>query len=332
MCLRSRVFILIFACSPLAALGVACGLDETGLFGDASLDVTTGTEGGLVDVAPYDVLNDVPLPPSCNNVDLSCLGFGAGLPDGWSPYVTSFDGGACPPGDFEGTPWVTNTRLANGSCACTCTPSGTWSCPSTAAMSTGITGCGPSAGVAVGQCQGQGGFHIQIVDASASGTVTCGAEAGPAAPLSDPVTLCSFGCEAGTAAFCGAPAGSRCIVTDGIQPCPGTGLTAHYVGASASPSCAACSCTTDSPPACAATAYVFHGYNGGFYHPNNSCDDGSVNNQNSMDTITLDGSCQNVGGFDSYEVQFGAPPQATCTAGAGSGDAGLASPKTVCCN
>jgi hypothetical protein len=325
---------LIFACTPAAALGVACGLDETGLFVDASLDVTTN-EGGLVDVAPYDVLNDVPLPPSCTNVDLSCLGFGAGLPDGWSPYITELDGGACPPGDFEGTPWVTNTRLQPGSCACTCTPVGTWSCPSEAGIATGATGCGLTNGpAAVGQCQSQNGFHIQLDDASASGTVSCNAgDAGPAAPLSDPVTLCSFGCEAGASVFCAAPAGSRCIVTDGIQTCPGSGLTAHYVGASAAPSCAQCGCNPLPAPNCDAVAYLFHGYLQGSYRANNNCDDGGIDNQNTMTTLPLDGGCQNVnGGFDSFEVQFGSAPPAKCNSGQGSGDAGLASPKTVCCN
>lgn len=323
---------MIFACSPLAALGVACGLDETGAFVDASIDVTTGTEGGLLDVVPYDVLNDVQLPPSCNTVDLSCLGFGAGLPDGWSPYITSFDGGACPPGDFKGTPWVTNTRLLAGSCGCSCTAAGTWSCPSTAAVGIGLN-CGSTGGVPVGQCQGQSSLHIQLDDASVSGSVTCNpGDAGPAAPQSDPVTLCSFGCEAGAAAFCASPAGTRCIVTDGVQTCPGTGLTAHYVGASASPSCAACTCKPDTPSGCPGTAYLFHGYFTGSYHANTACDDGGGNGQNTMETVTLDGSCQLVTAYDSYEVVFGAAPQATCTPGVGSGDAGLASPKTVCCN
>jgi len=326
------VLFLLFACSPLAALGVACGLDENGLLADSSLDAIGSNEGGLLDVAPYDVLNDVPLPPSCTTVDLSCLGFGGGLPDGWSPYVTSFDGGACPAGDFTGTSWVTNTRLAQGSCACSCTTSGSWSCPSTASVGTGYTTCGANGSVTVGQCQTQGAGRIQLNDAGATGTVTCSAEAGAAVPQSDPVTLCSFGCEAGAAAFCGEPPGTRCIVSDGIQTCPGTGLTAHYVGASANPSCAACGCSVEAPGACTGTAYLFHGYFAGIYHANDNCDDGGVTSQNTVESVALDGSCQNVNNYDSYEVVFGAPPPAKCTGAAGSGDAGLASPKTVCCN
>ena len=323
---------MIFACSPLAALGVACGLDETGLLVDASIDVTTGPEGGE-DVAPYDVLNDVPLPPSCTNVDLSCLGFGAGLPDGWSPYVASLDA-ACPK-DFDGSSWVTNTRLAAGSCACSCTASGAWTCPSTAAIGVGVTGCGLNTnGVPVAQCQNQDGGHIQLLDAAASsGNVTCSADAAPPIPQSDSVTLCSFGCEAGATAFCASPPGTRCIVTEGIQTCPGTGLTVRYLGASAAPSCATCTCTTSAPPGCPATAYVFHGYDQGGYHPNTTCDDGGGNSQDTMVTVPLDGSCQTVtNGFDSFEVTFGTPPAPQCNPGTGSGDAGLASPKTICCN
>ena len=322
---------MLAACSPLAAVAAACGIDESGLLPiDASIETGT-TDGGGGDVVAYDVLNDVPLPPSCGTLDTSCIGFGGGLPDGWSPYVASFDGGACPTGDFNATQWVTNTRLGAGSCACGCTTSGTYACPSNPVVGTGNIACGLNVGaVTTGQCQTQGFSHIQLADAAATGNVTCTGTTAPAVPQADPVTLCSMGCEAGVGAFCVQPPGSRCIVTDGITTCPGSGMTAYVVGASAAPSCEPCGCTTGATPQCTGTAYLYRGYFNGQPHPDNNCDDGG---QNTVETLTLDGTCQNANnGFDSYEVVFGAPPSGSCTAnGPGSGDAGLASPKTVCC-
>jgi hypothetical protein len=324
MVARSRAWIVIVACSPLAAVGVACGLDESGL---QPSDASIGGDGGGKDVVAYDVLNDVPLPPSCAT-DVTCLGLGGTLPDGWAPYVGSLDGGACPPGDFTGTTWVTNSRLAQGSCACSCSTSGTFACPSTAAIALGGLNCGGNNAATTGQCiTANASTRIELLDAAASGS--CEVDASPPTVQTDPVTLCAIGCDAGANALCSQPQGSRCIVTDGIQNCPG-GLTGYLIGASADPSCAACTCQV-SGATCTATAHLYHGYLQGYYHQNSNCaDSGSY----TVETTTLNGTCQQFNFFDSYDVSFTPSSAPTCTvpSNAGTGDAGLASPKTVCCN
>ena len=309
----------------------ACGIDESGLApidGGGTEDVVTKSEGGADVVA--DVVADVPLPPSCATTDVSCFGFDAGVPDGWTPFVLAEGDAGCPAGDFTGSPWVTNPSLAPGACECGCTASGSWSCPAAVNVQNGLN-CSSASIVNVAQCQNQNSAHIQLAQpATATGNVTCAPDASAPAAQSDPVSLCAAGCDAGAAAVCGQAAGQRCIAADGVQSCPaGLGFTQHVVGASASGSCEACTCDPSAAPTCAASATVYYGYFQSGYNANNSCATGG---NFTSQTIALNGTCQALSGlYDSFEVNLAAPPAASCTPTGGGGDAGLAAPKTVCC-
>jgi len=321
------------------ALGIAaCGLDESGLsVGDAAGPDGNVLEGGPLpdNVVPIDVQNDVALPPSCLNTDLSCI-LDSGLPEGWSPYVLVADGGGCPVGDFEGSTWETNVRLDPSSCGCGCSMTASWSCPDQVPIATGNGNCNGNGSVSSGVCQNQSDDHVQLTDASvkASGAA-CSATTGAPVVDTDPVSLCSAGCDAG---FCAQPAGTRCIATDGDQACP-AGLTKTLVGSGGDPSCDACTCSVGTAPTCTASATLYYGYKDNTYpfdyHANTTCS--TQGGYGADPPFTLDGTCQGDGhfyNFDSYKATWNPPSATTCNKDQqnAAGDAGLASPKTVCCN
>jgi hypothetical protein len=328
-----RFGLAILMVGVVASVAVACGLDENGTATDGSVDVVVTNEGGM-DVAPNDVVapdvqNDVALPPTCSATDVSCLGFDAGVPDGWAPFVIAPS--ACPAGDYTGSPWQINARLATGACMCGCTASGAYTCPSTITVDTGGN-CGTTETAEAGVCTPQNpqSMHMELPNApTASGIVACAPDASAASAASDPVTLCSIGCDAGAQGLCGQSPGQRCIAADGIQACP-NGLVQHIVGSGATATCDPCACKPSAPPTCSASVIAFFGYNQGGYHANDMCQDGG---QYTLQNAALNQNCQTLNAnYDSFIVNWNALPPTTCTPSASSGDAGLASPKTLCCN
>jgi len=324
------------ACLAAGAIA-ACGLDENGTqAGDASLDVTTtdgnpSTDAGPQDVQVIDVVQDVVLPPTCATTDVSCFGLGSTLPDGWSPYVYVPDGGACPSVAFAPQGFVTNTQLTGG-CTCSCTAQGSWSCPSTLQVTGGNGGnCNPG-GVTIeaGVCQDVHAFNLNMIEQIGSATAAgsgLACDAGtPSAPVVtwNDVTMCAAGCDAGTSAVCSAPTGTRrCIAADGVQTCPGS-LTAILIGGSADPACNDdCACQTETAPACTAVAHLYWDTNVG--------NDGTCSQGDKQD-ITLSSACQAAThNYDGYIVTWNDAGPVTCTPNGGGGDAGLTTPKTVCC-
>jgi hypothetical protein len=320
-----------------AAAIAACGIDESGLeLDDAStFDVTTpdGNPQPLPDaqsdVQTFDVVTDAPLPPTCATTDVSCFGLDGGVPDGWSPYFYVADGGACPSSAFAAQPLVTNTRLTGG-CVCSCTAQGSWSCPPTLAVSgaSGNNNCNAgSVTIEAGVCQNVAAFNLdkieQVGAATAAGTgIACdgGAASAPVAAW-DAVTLCAAGCDAGAEAICGAPSNARCIATEGVTTCPGN-LVPIIVGGSASPSCNGCSCTDETAPTCTAVAHLYWSTGLG---------DGTCS-QGVKQDLTLNNTCQPATqNYDGYIATWNDPGVVTCGSAGGGGDAGLSTPKTVCC-
>ena len=313
----------------------ACGLEEAGTaIGDASSDVTITNdgapiEGGAPDVQ-FDVPNDIALPPTCATLDLSCIGLDAGAPDGWSPYVVA---SSCPSGDYTGTPWQTNPRLANGACACGCTAGGTYACPAQITVQNGGA-CGNTpittdAGACTPAVPVSAHMELPNAQSATANSVACTPDASAAGAATDPVTLCAIGCDAGAQGLCGQPQGTRCIAADGIQACP-NGLTQHIVGSGAGAACNACGCNVGDPPACVASAQVFYGYNQGYYHAADNCQTGG---SYTSQTITLNQTCQaTTNNYDSFIVKWGSLAAPSCKPDGGGGVAALASPKTVCCN
>jgi hypothetical protein len=324
---RARLGLAIV--TVVASVALACGLDEIGTENDGSPDVVVTNDGAPNDVVTQDVQNDVALPPTCSTTDVSCLGFDGGLPDGWSPFVVSTS--ACPSGDYTGSPWQTNARLANGACACGCNTNGTYACPSTVTVTTGGA-CTTSETAEAGVCTPQNpqSQHMELPNApTATGTVICAPDASAASATTDPVTLCSIGCDAGVQGLCGQTPGSRCIAADGIQSCP-NGLTRRIVGSGGVASCDTCTCLVGNAPTCSASVTAFFGYQQGGYHANDTCQDsGSY----SLQTATLNTGCQTLNlNYDSFIVNWNQLAAPSCTPSASGGDAGLASPKTLCCN
>jgi hypothetical protein len=332
--------VLLSASAVLAGV-VACGIDESGLQDDGGGPDVLAPDVVGNDVTPppsdggVDVLQDVQLPPSCANADLSCIGYDAGLPSGWSPYVAEMDGGACPPGDFTSSAWVTNTRLHSGSCACGCNKTADWACPTSVDVQIAHSNCNANAAtVTVGACTqaGNNADHIQFVsDASVATGAACTPTTGSPTVDSDPVNLCAAGCDAG---FCGQAAGTRCIAADGVQSCPGTGFTQYLIGASGDPSCdtSTCTCNVGTAPNCTASMTPYYGYWNSGWQFNGTCS--TSGGFKAGTPYGLDGTCQDNGpGFDSYEVSWSSLGTTSCNPDQANapGDAGLASPKTICC-
>jgi hypothetical protein len=324
------MLLCVLAVGGLAS-AFACGLDESGLAGpDASVDTNTDTN-----TPPFEAGNpDVALPPpSCPTTELSCLGFDAGVPDGWSAYVVEPDGGACPSAAFVETTWQANARISAGACSCVCNPSGAWSCSGATIEVENGGGCGAMFTVDAGACTTDGTptSHLELTTAPlATGTVMCAPDASAAGATTDALSLCAASCDAGALAICAQPAGQRCIAADGIQPCPSSTLTQHIVGSGATAACSACTCQPSATPACTATAHVYYGYFMGPYQPNNNCSSGG---SWTSQTATLNNTCQGMMyNYDSFDVEWNAPAPPTCTSAGGGGDASLTSPKTLCCN
>jgi hypothetical protein len=319
----------VVACGGLSIVG-ACAIDESGQSGgDSGLDAIA-SDTGSSDSGGTDVAIDVPLPPSCTTIDISCL-FDAGVPDGWAPYVAEMDGGACPPSGFTASSWVARAALAPGACTCSCDATGTFSCDGPVTIVNGGACGNPPFTVDSGACTANSviSSHLQLLDLPDATSVGVGCVADASAPsaTSDPVTLCAGSCDAGPV-FCAQPAGSRCIATDGVQACPPT-FTQTVVGASAVAACNACGCSPSAPPPCTANATVYYGYLAGGYQANTNCSTGGMW---TSQTEALDGSCQNFSAnYDSLEVTMNAVPAPTCASNGGGGDAGLSTVKTVCC-
>ena len=327
-----RAWAVIGLLAAGGAIGIACSIDESGLAPpDGSLVDVIGDGGPPSDGPIGDVANDVPLPPTCPTTDLSCFGLDGGLPEGWSPYLYEPDGGACPSNAYAAKQLVTNTQLTGG-CACSCTGTGSWTCPPTADLTGGMgPTCNPGfVVIEAGVCQNVVAFGLDHIEQTQTATAVGSAlacDAGtPSAPVvtSDQVTLCGASCDAGASAVCGASGGRACIAADGVQPaCPGS-LTRIVVGGSADPSCNACSCTTQTnAPTCAATAHLY--WTGG--DTDIDCDDAGTEKD-----LGLTSACQPAGHkYDSYFFTWNDAGAVGCTPGGGGGDAGLASPKTLCC-
>ena len=326
-----RAWAVIGLLAAGGTIGVACGIDENGLAPvDGSLVDVIG-DGGSGDDQTIDVVDDVPLPPTCPTTDLSCFGLDGGLPEGWSPYFYVADGGACPSSAYAPEQLVTNTQLTGG-CACSCAGQGSWTCPPTAQLTGGMGAtCNPgSVTIEAGVCQNVKAFNLDHIEQTQAATATgnaIGCDAGaPTAPIVtfDAVTLCGASCDAGASAVCGASGGRACIAADGVQPtCPGA-LTRIVIGGSADPSCNGCSCVAQTTaPTCTATAELFWSGGAG----DTTCDDGGTTKQ-----LTLNNACQPASHqYDSYFFTWDDAGPVGCTSGGGGGDAGLTSPKTLCC-
>ena len=108
---------------------VGCGIDEGGLLSDGSVP-TDATTDAFADSPSNDASKDVvtELPPSCTTLDVSAC-VDSGIPDRWSPVVTSATVASCPDTANYGTPQTYVDKLgASGPCACGCTSSGSYSC------------------------------------------------------------------------------------------------------------------------------------------------------------------------------------------------------------
>jgi hypothetical protein len=292
----------------LAAWAVACGLPLSGLGaaadgGSPSADVSSETPAAVNESGP---------PPACTSLDAACLG---PLPSGWQAIALTDAG--CAPG-FTAAHLVMNPRVEDGGCACGgCRVIGSYDCEGTVAISGG-DGCNDPTLVdaAPGTCTPASAQHVEAHPTQATGNVGCFAsnDAGTGV-TADPLGICVPGCSAD---YCASS--SRCIVAEGTVPCP-TGFTLlGLAGTGAEPGCAPCSCTSSAPGDCAGTVTVF--------------DDPACADVDSSATYAM-GTCNQyttTGDYQSLRVDL-VPPDASCAASiaAGTADASLVEPRTVCC-
>ena len=121
-----RRVVLFFLGSAVAA---ACGIDESGLMGDASMDATS-TDGNVAangfDTGPMDVQIDVPT--ACSTLDATAC-VDASLPPGWTYAVASPGDVPCPVGDYEEKSVYATAPVPNaGACLTGCDAGGAYSC------------------------------------------------------------------------------------------------------------------------------------------------------------------------------------------------------------
>jgi hypothetical protein len=342
----------IVASGAIAALFVACGIDESGTepadgstIGDASpSDVVIGR-----DVAPQDSY----VPPTCAEIDATCLGIE--VPTGWV-LLDVTDAGASCPGDSEDWaphPLVANPVPTSNACSCgACTATGAYACDGSITVGSGIAKCtdnttsiagGSPTCVSMGVVNPACGMKASLgADMpQPTGNPTCNAPfTGTELATSTPFLGCAP--QQCTTDYCGlrAQGFETCILhnSDPSGVCPGGFHNAFGTSALASVpgnvqvTCAACACTPDQPGACTASLRVFGGV--GFAAGN--CDgDGGTNGSDWVETLDAD-NCQSTGlcGFSSVYVVPDPPPPATCSPGfptLGSGDASLTAPVTICC-
>ena len=344
-----RAAALVAATVAPCAGFAACGLDENGILGDASsVDVAIG-DVAVLDVAadaPPDVVVDNYVPPTCANLDASCLG--VPIPSGWIPIGLVANAATPCPGtttDFQQGDWVTNPKLHSGACQCgACTTSGAYTCTGQVSVGTGNNGCSTSNEVfdAGPHCTTSvtSGGNSQIAGSlpTVGGSVTCSAGVISTQVDTTPVRTCKpLQC---TTDYCGlAGKGfSLCILYNGAASCPSgfaPGLPTNNstpgkldVQQNATASCSPCTCTVDNPgTSCSAELRAFS---------SNNCDgDGGTNGPGFMDAYAAQGSttCLPVNSPSLASVFYlPTPPAPGCAnTSTGSGTASLKAPVTVCC-
>lgn len=301
------------AAAGIAAWIVACGLPTAGIGAPAEGGVSATDGSSTVDGGGTGEEDDGAIvPPACTEVDAACLG---PLPSGWQPVGVT-DGG-CDPGFTKAT-LVTNPRVGDGGCACgPCQAIGTLDCEGGVVITSG-DGCGdspPLASGAPGACIQATAQHVQANPPQATGTIACFAanDAGFGAAV-DTLGVCVPGC---TADYCASA--SRCVMADGVVPCPSGFQQLALAGTSADPGCAPCACNAAPPGTCGGSVTVF---------TDNAC-------ANAGATYAA-GTCNQFSqseDFNSLRVDL-APPDASCIpadAGADPGDASLQQVRTICC-
>ncbi len=319
------------ACVGGAVACVACGIDESGLAGaDGGMDAVT------FDAPPNDAGGDVPdigIPPTCSTIDASCLD--ASVPDGWSLVGIATDAStACPSADFDPvTGLLTNPQLTSGSCSCTgCSTTGSYSCSGSAQVLEGSSTCNSfDASVAPFGCvinteTGSPSDYAGVLPPLPSGSIGCvNTPNGTGLVNTDPVGACVPNkCQSD---YCGlrSQGFETCIITDGMHACPPGFTSRELAGAATTYTCAGCPCFVGSTPSCSGVIQVFSAADCG--------NDAGTSATDYVQTIASDAGCVSTANFKSVVYVPNPPPMATCAPMAGdvAGDAGLLSPKTICC-
>jgi hypothetical protein len=341
-----RTVAIVAAIAAPCAGFAACGLDESGLAGDASVFDVMTSDVVAVD-SPPDVIFDNYVPPTCANLDASCLG--PSIPAGWIPIGLANDAASPCPGDsedFDQRDWVTNPKLHPGACACgQCTTTGAWTCEGQVSVGTGNNGCNGSTDTfdAAPHCTTTvtSGGNSQVAGSlpSVGGNVACDASvSGNGQVDTTRVRTCKpLQC---TTDYCGlvTQGFSLCILYNGdagcpsgFNPAPTTNNTGQIdVPQNAASTCNACACTVKSPgTTCTAELRTF---------ATNDCDgDGGTGGAGFMDAYAAQGinNCLPINSSNLTSVFYvpGSPPDAGCTTTtpAGGGSAALKAPVTVCC-
>jgi hypothetical protein len=313
------------ACVGGAVAFVACGIDESGLAGaDGGMDALLNDAGGDVP--------DIGIPPTCSTIDASCLD--ASVPDGWSLVgIATNPSTPCPTPDFSPVNGLlTNPQLTSGSCSCAgCMTSGSYTCSGSAQVLEGSSGCsGFDASIAPYACvistENGSSANASIVPPSPSGSAGCvNNPNGTGVVNTDPVGAClpnkcqSDYCGLGSQGF------DTCIITDGMRTCPPGFTLKEIAGAATTSSCAGCPCNLGAP-SCSGVIQVFS---------NGDCgDDAGMSASDYVDTIASDAGCVHTGNYASVVYLPNPPPMPTCSPTVAfdvTGDAGLLSPKTICC-
>jgi hypothetical protein len=116
-----------------------------------------------------------------------------------------------------------------------------------------------------------------------------------------------------------------CIITDGVGTCPQGFTFKELAGAATTSTCAGCPCTLGTP-SCSGVIQVFRNADCG--------NDGGTTANDYIQTIASGAGCVSSSNYASIVYMPNAPPTPTCapmTGGPVAGDAGLLSPKTICC-
>ncbi len=335
----------------MAAFFVACGLDENGTAPDGS--TLDASNADVRDVTPQDTF----VAPTCQTIDAACLG--VAVPSGWVLMDISDSGASACPGDLEDWEphlYITNPTPTSTACTCGgCAVDGGYSCNGTvditggagaqcndhdAAINGGTAQC-VSMNEIIAACIQNASTSVGVTMPAPSGTPSCNS---PSTGTKLASITNMLGCKPQQCStdYCGmhAQGFETCILhnNDPSGVCPAGYRNAFGTSALASApgnyvvNCAGCPCQMGSAGACTGTVRVFAGLTPG----GDSCDgDGSVQGVHYVETLDA-APCQLTGvcAFNSLYYVPNAPPPASCSPSAptaGSGDAGLTNPVTICC-
>lgn len=319
--MRLHRLVVVAVLGAGALLGVACGLDQSGLL----VEVDAGKDSTVPDGAIVDVVIDVPIidvyvPPPCTTLDASCLpAFPA---DAWTPVAMLTDGGACPidpDASWSTIPLKTNPTLQPGSCSCGCSVTAAPCAPEGGATFYNSTTCnsGTNGGLTlpintcVTNSSPNGGLTATYAPTTAA-TQCDASSTGDAQVITTPITACAT--PSCTVNYCGMAAQGfkLCILQSGVHACP-NGYVLRPSGLNAGAACFGCSCS--SPPVrCTPKLESF---------VDTTC-------QTLSETYSTDGGCNPNNSSESMKLTV-TPGSPTCDASAGAGTAQLTQLQTLCC-